>query len=189
MDVKSQLSKLWFTFADRSSSTPPFCSSVALAPRLCPLSWPFYMLACLRACHLHVFSRLRPSGLSQSHSWHIINRLRIPKVISHQTELVCFCQPGGGCRICPSCSLSLLSKCSSVFFLWCLKLHLPQDSKLQSRFWLLFSLSLYPKLYLSKNRVRSRSFSLPPSSHSDLCQYHHPIPIRAPAAAAVILVQ
>lgn len=83
----------------------------------------------------------------------------------------------------PLAVFSLLSKCSSVFFR-CLKLHLSQDPNFRVAD---FSLSLYPKLYL-QNRVRSRSFPhclLHP--HSDLCQYHHPIPIRAPAAAAVIL--
>ena len=107
MDVKSQLSgaSVYICLvdstckADRSSSTPPFCSSAALAPPRLPSPGPS---TCWHASGPAICMCSHVWGhLSQSHSWHIINRLRIPKVISHQTELVFVFFLEGGCRICP----------------------------------------------------------------------------------------
>lgn len=59
--------------------------------------------------------------------------------------------------------------------------------KLQSRFWLLFFSLTVSKAVPSKQSQKQVFSHCLLHPHSDLCQYHHPIPIRAPAAATVIL--
>ena len=123
--------------------------------------------------------------LSQSHSWNIINRLRIPKVTSYQTELGFFWRAvrrggGGGEQNLPSCSLPFSVNAAQYFFD-------VSSPKLQSCFWLLFFSLTVSKAVPSKHSQKQIFSHCLLRPHSDLSQYHHLIPIRAPAAATVIL--